>query len=91
MPHEPRKFLHDLLDSARLYAYSLKGRNKSAQGSALGGGSKRFTLALKGRKKDARLFYPFRATATVVVPFVPRALPWAGMLEPFRLQSLEGS
>ena len=66
--------------------FALKGRNKSAQGNALGNEAPSFTQALKGRNILARQFLlrPFRAREPEELP-VPRALPWADLFQPLRL------
>jgi hypothetical protein len=60
-----------------------------AQGNALGRQSIARSVALKGRDRgpDEPGFRPFRASAFLPTRF-PRALPWAVLFEPFRLQSV---
>src|SRR5436309_1519055 len=57
-----------------------KGRHRPAQGNALGGAMTPRSPALKGHN----LLRPFRATGLVLQAWSPRALPWAGLLRPFR-------
>ena len=67
----------------------LKGFNKSAPGNALGIEAEYSLRALKGRnnlRRNNKLYRPFRACGHVRFS-VPRALPWADLCEPFKLQT----
>src|SRR5439155_12926357 len=60
--------------------FALKGRQRSAQGNALGTRASAPLPAPKGRKRVA----PFQGWGNSVPAVVPRALPWADLCRPFR-------
>src|SRR3990167_1343381 len=71
-------------DSALAALSAPKGRNREAQGNALGREPIMRSVALKGRDRGPVEpgFRPFRAWAFIPTRF-PRALPWAVVLRPF--------
>ena len=67
----------------------LKGHNSSAQGNALGFRPTHGIRPEGAEQKAApprRFFRPFRAWM-LCCPSIPRALPWAGESQPFRLNT----
>ena len=69
--------------------FSPKGWNKSAQGNALGTEDRTWRQALKGRDNllSQRRCYALSGLVNSIRPLIPRALPWADLFEPFRLQT----
>jgi hypothetical protein len=69
-----------------LSLFSLKGCNNIAQGNALGKGVKESCVALNGRNNwPINAFVaPFQGFASMWSA-IPRALPWAILLQPCRL------
>jgi hypothetical protein len=64
-----------------------KGRNKSAQGNALGTHAvSHFSSPVRAKQEPASsVVLPFQGGNLPTMPF-PRALPWADLLQPFRLR-----
>ena len=66
-----------------------KGRNRSAQGTALGRGRLKEPRSPERAKHPAGqiIVAPFQGLVSFALPD-PRAMPWAGLFQPFRLKSL---